>query len=213
MHDREPMPTDIDQRRLYERPVPRNVFDWLDQVRQRPGMWIQDRSLRELERLVYGYGIALGVHHVDEGVPEMGGHFSSWLRLRKRWSMSLGWAHAITEHSKDQEPLEVFFELIEKYRKLRPATLCYAGLAARHAPTGKRSVVGHDRLLPPPLRIEVVQYKPEPLHFLRFRYPEGHENGSILITGRGEEATTEDDAKRWAEDEFQIDPAEWIGVP
>ncbi|MEO7590101.1 MAG: hypothetical protein ABI134_02710 [Byssovorax sp.] len=62
------------------------------------------------------------------------------------------------------------------------------------------------------MKIEIVQYHPEPLHFLRFHYPEGPENQDILITTRGSAATTVEDARRWAEDKFQIEPAEWVNV-
>ena len=177
-------------------------------------MYLGDGSLRDLETLVWGYHSALRVHHLDEGVPEMSRHFSSWLHLRKRWSLSQGWARAIEEHAKEgQEPLDVFFQLVEKYRTLRLRVLCRATLGPQHRPTGKRFVIGLDGRVEPPLEIDVVQYHPESLHFLRFHYPEGTENQDILITSTGEEATTVDDARRWAEDEFQIEPAEWIDDP
>src|SRR5438094_210529 len=101
--------------------------------------------------------MALGVHHVEEGVPGMTGHFSAWLQLRKRWSLSCGWARAIVDHTrKGAKPLDVFFSLVDDYRKLRPMVLCHVVLGPQHAPTGKRCLIGLDRLLPPPLRIEVV---------------------------------------------------------
>jgi hypothetical protein len=207
------MPTDPAQPRVYQRPQLCNVFDWLDQVRQRPGMYLGDSGLRGLETLIWGYYSALGVHHLDEGVPQMTRHFSSWLRFRKRWSLSQGWARAIEEHAKERElPLENFFQLVEEYRKLRPKVLCQAVLRPQHSPTGKRSVIGLDDRVEPPVKIDVVQYHPEPLHFLRFHYPEGPENQDILMTASGKVTTMVEDARRWAEDEFQLSAADWASV-
>jgi len=158
------MPQDTNPRRLFEPPRLRDVFSWLDLVQQRPSMFIRDGSLTDLEMLIWGYYAALRVHHLEEGVPEMTRHFSAWLELKKRWSTSLGWAHAIAKHTgKDAQPLDVFFSLVRDYQKLRPAVLCHAALGPQHAPTGKRCTIGVDRLLPPPLKIEVVQYRPEPI--------------------------------------------------
>jgi hypothetical protein len=199
------------QPRFYERSQAHDVFSWLDDVRQRPGMWLRERGLRDLEDLVWGYYAALHAHHLDEGVPEMTRHFSSWLRLRTGWSLSVGWAKAIERHtSSSDSALERFFTLVDDYRKLRPTTICHALLTPRHSPTGTRCLVGFGLLMPPPQKIDVVQYQHEPLHFLRFHYPEGPENGSVLITDRGNEATTADDARQWAQDEFQIQPEEWV---
>jgi hypothetical protein len=199
-------------KKFYERPSYGNVFGWLDAVRARPGMYIGDGSLAELETLIGGYMTALHVHHLDEGVPQMGSHFRAWLRLHTGWSMSCGWAHALREHVPQEEQLARFFAFVDEYRRLRPVILCRAILKEHHQPTGNRSVVGFGLLTPPPLRIEIVQYDPEPLHFLRSHYPDGVEDDHILLTASGAEATTRDDAKRWALDEFQIESSEWEDI-
>ena len=84
------------------------------------------------------------------------------------WSMSCGWAHAMREHVHEGEQLARFFAFIDEYRQLRPVVLCRVTLNERHQPTGKRTCVGSGLLTPPPLKMEIVQYAPEPLHFLRF---------------------------------------------
>ncbi|MEV5824799.1 hypothetical protein AB0L25_04410 [Spirillospora sp. NPDC052242] len=94
-----------------------DVYGLLEQVRARPGMWIRGHSLRELEILLCGYGIALMVHEVDEGFafgPR--GPFSDWLGQRYGWSLVLGWAAAIEDHAEGEPPLERFFRLVDEYR-------------------------------------------------------------------------------------------------
>ncbi|MFV2176976.1 hypothetical protein ACFHW2_36550 [Actinomadura sp. LOL_016] len=95
-----------------------DAYGFLDQVRARPGMWVRDRSLRELETYLYGYGVALGVHQVDEPFafgPR--GPFSDWLGWQYGWSLVLGWAAAIEDHAEGEPPLERFFQLVEEFRR------------------------------------------------------------------------------------------------
>jgi len=197
-------------RRYYTRPRWRHVFDWLDEVRRRPAMFIRDGSLRELESLVHGYLTAQDVHGIDEGVPSLGRHFGTWLRLKTGWSLSAGWAYAIETNSTD--PLERFFAFTDSYRNLKPVPLARAALEPRHLPTGRRVVVGYDRLMPPPAHIDVVEYQPESLFFLRHRYEDGVEEGDIVLSG-GLHAGTIEDAKQRAADEFRIEHELWRVLP
>jgi hypothetical protein len=93
-----------------------DVYDVLrDNIQLRPGMWV--RSLKELEIMLHGYGVALQVHRVTEPHPfSINGKFSEWLRKRFGWGMSLGWAYAIEKCAKDEAPLDMFFRLAEEYR-------------------------------------------------------------------------------------------------
>src|SRR5262245_35937231 len=148
----------------------RNVFSWLDHVRARPGMYLRDGcSLRDLETLLGGYYAGLGMHGIVEDVPQMSVHFRSWLYYRTGWSCNCGWAFAIEQHHcpKDADKaLATFFRLVDEYRQLRPVVLCTVRLARRHHPTGKRVRFGFDGLMDKPRRVDVVRYRPEPLHFL-----------------------------------------------
>lgn len=61
------------------RDEPRNVFDWLDQIRRRPGMFVGESSapLGIIETLIGGYYAALSVHGMVEPVPAMSNHFEA----------------------------------------------------------------------------------------------------------------------------------------
>ena len=192
----------------------RNVFGWLDDIRARPEMYLGSSSLRELETLVWGYYSALGVHGLVEPVPQMGRPFLAWLHYRTGWSCCAGWASAIEpRHPEADKALAAFFEFVDEYRTLRPTGLCTVSLAARHNPTGKRVRHGLDGLMEKPRRVDVVRYRPEPLHFLRLHYRERIEDCDPLMTGTGEYATTVRYAKEWVRDELQVEFAAWERMP
>lgn len=186
-----------------------SVFTWLDTVRARPGMYIGDGALRELETLLYGYYAGLGTHGLIEHVPEMTNHFSTWLYWQTGWSTSVGWAYAITSHARARPPLDLFFEFGDRYRKLRPVTLRSARLSRRNAPTGKRVTVRLDGRLEPPTSVEIVRYAPTRLHFLRFAYGRRKLNDGILTTGNGSHETSLRFAKKRAADAFQTCDGDW----
>ena len=170
-------------------------------------MWIgSDSDLEVLETYVWGYLTALSEHHIDEGVPLPGRDFSTWIRMHnKRWEMACGWARAIKEHLRaNEKPLDRFFELLDAYRQLRLVVRSRVTLQPRHLATGK-----HGRLGPPPQRIEIVQYRPEPLHFLRFHFADRIEDEDALMRPNGSHATTVRFAKGWVQEVFQVELSLW----
>jgi hypothetical protein len=191
----------------------RNVFDWLEGVRARPDMYVGDEGLSVLETLLHGYYAALHTHGIVEGVPSMGHHFLDWLYHGTGWSCSCGWAYAITMRYPDRdEALAVFFGFVDAYRLLRPTRLCTVELGPDHEPTGRRVVIGMDGRMEKPLRVDVIRYLPEPLHFLRFHYEGRVEDDNLLMTGTGDHGTTIDYAKRWVLDELQVGLGSWKRV-
>ncbi len=185
-----------------------NIYDYLDLVRERPSMCVT--SLEDLQSQVWGYRIALRHHEIDEQVPDMGRHFLYYVRDKTGWGLSRGWAHAIAEHVEGlPNQLETFFSFVDSYRQLVPKTIATAILKDKHKPTGKRVLVGFDRLMEKPHKIEVVQYSPEPLHFLRFHYDDRTENHDLLFNRDFTHVTTIDDAKQWLNEEFGFEEKDW----
>jgi hypothetical protein len=184
------------------------VFDWLDQVRARPEMFIgaAENPLRAVESLVQGYNCALSVHGIVEGRPEMSNHFSTWLRYTKDWSLSCGWAGAIEQAVPRDACLSEFFALVDEYRRLEPTIVCSVVLKDRHTPTGKRCVFGYAEKLERPDRIDILQYAPEPLYFLQLHYGHRRANMQIMQMPDGSAATSQALAFEWVSDEFGIKP-------
>ena len=99
-----------------------DVYDFLEEVRLRPGMWIHRSSLQHLDSMLIGYRVALGVHDVAEPFdfwnPGSQSCFSEWLWQRLGRHSSLGWAVEI-EHEAEQAgrpATEMFFDLLDEFR-------------------------------------------------------------------------------------------------
>ncbi|MCG3040034.1 barstar family protein [Streptomyces sp. S1A] len=95
-----------------------DVYDFLDQIRLRPGMWLRGGSLRDLQTMLIGYQVALGVHSIDDPCDFWhGGAFNQWLGTRLGGTSPLGWAADIERNTPDgSTPVEEFFRLLDAYR-------------------------------------------------------------------------------------------------
>ncbi|MFC8011030.1 hypothetical protein [Streptomyces cinereoruber] len=96
-----------------------NVYDFLDQVRLRPGVWVPGSSLAHLDPMLLGYRVAMEVHDAEEDFPfwTPGGDtpFDTWLNGRPsalRWSTQI-------EHEAETTgtpTIELFFTLLDQFR-------------------------------------------------------------------------------------------------
>lgn len=104
-----------------------DMYDFLDEVRLRPGMWVRGRSLLHLESMLIGYTAALGVHGINEDCNLHAGSqgpFAQWLwnRLGMAYPSSLGWAVEIERRAEQANvpATEMFFELLDEFRATGP---------------------------------------------------------------------------------------------
>ncbi|MER5477009.1 hypothetical protein ABT026_08495 [Streptomyces sp. NPDC002734] len=99
-----------------------DVYDLLDAIRLRPGMWVRGGSLLHLDSMLMGYRIALNPHGVGEDWPFWSpgnpGSFTDWLWRRLGRHSSLGWAAEIEREAQaaDQPAMDLFFSLFDEYR-------------------------------------------------------------------------------------------------
>ncbi|WP_326787721.1 hypothetical protein [Streptomyces sp. NBC_00151] len=100
-----------------------DVYDFLDQVRLRPGVWVRGGSLLHLESVLFGYQAALSVHGIEEDSDFSTGSqgpFADWLwtRLDMQFPSALGWAVEIERAAEqaDKPALETFFDFLDEFR-------------------------------------------------------------------------------------------------
>ncbi|MFF4120069.1 hypothetical protein ACFY0P_42430 [Streptomyces sp. NPDC001714] len=114
--------TDGTRRELRQLGELADVYDFLEEVRLRPGMWIHRSSLQHLNSMLIGYRVALGIHDIAEPFdfwnPGTQGRFSEWLWQRLGRHSALGWP---TELEREAERLgrpvmEMFFEFLDEFR-------------------------------------------------------------------------------------------------
>jgi hypothetical protein len=97
-----------------------DVFDFLEEVRLRPGMWV--RSLDQLHSVLCGYRVALEVHGIGEQFDFWPlGPFADWLWARLGRHSSLGWWVEIEREAEAaaSDPIDLFFVFVDEYRARR----------------------------------------------------------------------------------------------
>ena len=100
-----------------------DVFDLLEQVKQRPSMYVgasndqRGAQLRNLELILHGYAIALDRHQVRERVVDFPREFSKYLHTRFGWSAACGPVAAVRGAAEsDEVAWEMFWQLVTDFR-------------------------------------------------------------------------------------------------
>ena len=102
----------------------RDVYDFLDQVRMRPGMFVRGGSLVELQAILYGYRVASEIHGPQAMMDfEPQGPFTEWLwpRLGYAYASPLGWGIEITKaaEASGRAGIDLFFDLLSEFKAER----------------------------------------------------------------------------------------------
>jgi hypothetical protein len=100
---------------------PRSIYDLLDGIRLRPGLYIGFESLAKLSGFLSGFELACDANRVElvQTTPSFGG-FLPWLESELRVERSsAGWVDLIAEKVGEDglEAMHEFFELLDRYRR------------------------------------------------------------------------------------------------
>ena len=160
----------------------KNIFDLINIIKERTSMFIPDKSIKSLFTYLAGYDSCLELHSiVEKGVP-LFKHFGEWLKIKFKWNLSYGWAHAITENiEKQQDPLKKFYFFVNEFRKLQPEIVLTVKSPLNQKQITITQVKKDENLLLSPKNIQIIQYFPENLFFLRYLYTKKHEDGRDLF--------------------------------
>ncbi|MFE2477845.1 hypothetical protein [Streptomyces sp. NPDC059389] len=102
----------------------KDVYDFLEEVRLRPGMWARGSSLLHLDSMLTGFWVAEQIHGAqsDWAFSHLG-PFSTWLwpRLGMKYPSALGWAAEIERaaEAQAQPGIYLFFELLDEFQAER----------------------------------------------------------------------------------------------
>ncbi|MFB2894120.1 hypothetical protein ACE1CI_14515 [Aerosakkonemataceae cyanobacterium BLCC-F50] len=94
------------------------LYNLLERIKERPGMYLGKRSITRLNMLLIGYSQA----RMELGLPRTKqecefDNFQEWIQERYNITSSHGWDSIILFYSADErDALEKFFELFEKFR-------------------------------------------------------------------------------------------------
>ena len=126
-----------------------SVFDLLDRIRQRPGMYVGGTDsepgprLDALSLLLAGYALAVHMHEIDEPVQDFPRAFGDYLLRTRDWSASCGPITAVRRAAKsDSAAWDLFFVLVDEFR---PTVEPRSRGSARPRRTSARSVARKER--------------------------------------------------------------------
>ncbi|MCL1464585.1 hypothetical protein [Argonema galeatum] len=94
------------------------LYEMLQEIKKRPGMYLGKCSITRLRMLLDGYGLAqceLGLPRTDQE-REFNG-FQDWIQQKFNITSSHGWDSIILFYSADErDALDNFFKLFEKFQ-------------------------------------------------------------------------------------------------
>jgi hypothetical protein len=138
----------------------------IESIRQRPGMYFGSKSLTALYHFLGGYQAACFIHQItdDRLGLEIPSDFNDWVAYRTCFRESTpGWCNMIvTTSQSEEEAFDRFFVLLEEHSARVPRLIA----EIIHPVSNSRTVRdGKDYLIPPPAKVQIVQYTDDPGFF------------------------------------------------
>ncbi|MEP1305938.1 MAG: hypothetical protein ABJK11_16225 [Balneola sp.] len=109
-----------------------NIFELIELIKKRPGLYIADSNITSIQNFIYGYDLACLVNNIEhKNVFPLFWYFHEWIKEKYNWSSSTaGWKNIILQENNNDEikSLDVFFAQIEEFKKLHPISIEYIEL-------------------------------------------------------------------------------------
>ncbi len=102
-----------------------NIYELLDTIRRRPGMYFGYHSPTHLHSFISGYYFTNHPDESDSTISPPFHSFHDWVAAKLGYYESTsGWAYMIEDQREDkEEALWLFFQLLDEFRGFRPRTL------------------------------------------------------------------------------------------
>jgi hypothetical protein len=155
--------------------VKNNLYQILDLIRARPGLYIGEKSITLLCGWIAGWGFVLG-EDAYQGTHPPFADFNDWVALRLGFYESTsGWRRMLlsSDEANDEESaFDRFFMLLDEFRARQARIVLHAAVNQSRKPkdwidTAERKV------LPWPERLEIIKYTHDKGVFLRFVSKDG----------------------------------------
>jgi len=151
------------------------IYDMIDRIRRRPGVYIYEPSLRLLRAFINGYQFAVFDNNVPlEAEEPPFWAFHDWVAKKfHRDNSGKGWCRIICEEAgSDAAAQDLFFQLLDEFRQRTPETIYRIQLPPDFTPPGRghRWMVVDGREIPgePPAEIRLVKYRDDETYWLYY---------------------------------------------
>ena len=109
-----------------------NQFELIELIKKRPGLYIGNNNITSMQNFLDGYDFACLLNEIEHNnVYPLFWYFHEWTKEKYNWTSSTaGWKNIILQENGNDEikSLEVFFELIDEFRTLKPISIEYVEL-------------------------------------------------------------------------------------
>lgn len=95
-----------------------NIFNHLNMIHERPGMYIWSNKISDLRTYIAGYGWCLQEKNIIEPESDIFDELHDWVANFYNYEKSAKWWSTILkEQTKtEEEALQLFFEFLEKFK-------------------------------------------------------------------------------------------------
>lgn len=104
-----------------------NIYELIDLIREKPGMYIGDPKISTMRAFLNGYELTSMIHNIKGlNVFPPFWYFNEWAIHTYGWRQSTaGWANIILEENDrdEKKALSVFFDLLDEFKTLKPISI------------------------------------------------------------------------------------------
>lgn len=154
-----------------------DFYELLDYIRQRPAMYLSEKSITLLYGFLAGYNFDKWIETVKNTNPPFG-EFNNWVAMKLGFYESTsGWRRMLlkVENGDEEKAFDRFFVLLDEFKQRQAKVILSAVPDATK--TWRYQIVDGEKInLPSPVLVQIVKYTDDKGVFVRFI----GENGELV---------------------------------